>query len=58
MHFSDMYDVFCQGTAGNHNIVKVYDDEFAFHSFQDAIHYAHEVVGCICQAKRQVSPLA
>jgi len=32
-HFPDMYDMFCQGTAGNHNIVKVYDDEFAFHWF-------------------------
>jgi len=30
-HFSDMYDVFRQGTAVNHDMVKVYDDEFAFH---------------------------
>ena len=32
-HFSDMYDVFRPGTAVNHNIIKVYDDEFAFHWF-------------------------
>ena len=30
-HLSDMYHVFFQGTALNHSIVKVSDDEFAFH---------------------------
>jgi hypothetical protein len=56
-HFSDMYDVFRQGTAVNHNIVKVYDNEFAFHWFQDAVHHAHKLAGCVRQAKRQDSLL-
>jgi hypothetical protein len=27
------------------------------HWFQDAVHYSHELAGCICQAKWQDSPL-
>jgi hypothetical protein len=46
-----MYDLLSQGTAVNHNIVKVSDNEFPFHWLQDAIHHEHELVGCICQAK-------
>jgi len=56
-HFSDMYEVLLRGMAVNDNIVKVYDDEFAFHWFQDAVHHAHELAGCVRQAKWQDSPL-
>jgi hypothetical protein len=52
-----MYDMLRQGTAVNHNIVKVYDDEFPFHWLQDAVHQSHELAGCIRQAKGQDSPL-
>jgi len=56
-HFSDMYNVFRQGTAVNHNIVKQYNDEIVFHPCQDAAHHAHDLAGCVRQAKRQDSPL-
>jgi len=56
-HFSDTYDMFCQGTAVNHNIMKVYDDEFAFHWYQGAIQHVYELAQCICQAKLQELPL-
>jgi hypothetical protein len=36
-HFFDMYDVFCQRMAVNHNIVKVYNDEFGFHCLRPDI---------------------
>jgi len=52
-----MYDMFRQSTAENHNIVKVYDDELAFHLLYDAIHHAPELAGCVHLAKRQDSPL-
>jgi len=55
--FSDIYDTFRQSTAVNHTIVKVYDDEFAFHSYHDAIQHAHELAWCVCQANLQKSPL-
>ena len=49
--------MFYQGNAANHNVVKVSDDEFAFHWLQDAIHHAHELAGCTSQATRLDSPL-
>jgi len=49
--------MFRQSTAVNHNIIKVYDNEFSFHWFQDAVHHAHELAGCVRQAKWQESPL-
>jgi len=52
-----MYDVFRQSTAVNHNIGKVYDDEFVFHWLQDAVHHTDELAGCVRLAKRQDSPL-
>ena len=51
MHFSCMKDVFRQGATVNHNIVKVYNDEFAFHWLQDGVHSTHELARCVCQAK-------
>jgi len=53
----DMRNMLCQGMAVNHNIVKVYDEEFSFHWLQDAVPHAHERAGCVHQAKRQDSPL-
>jgi hypothetical protein len=52
-----MYDMFCQRTAVNHNIIEVQDDQFVFHSLQNAVHHPHKLAGCIRQAKRQDSPL-
>jgi hypothetical protein len=52
-----MYDMLRQGTGVNFTIVKVYEDEFLFHWLQDAIHHAHELAGCVCQAIWQDSPL-
>jgi len=42
-HLLDKYDICCKGMAVNCNIVKVYDDEFAFHWLLDAVHHAHEL---------------
>jgi hypothetical protein len=55
--FSDIYDTFCQVKSVNHNIIKVYDDEFPFHSYHDVIQHAHELGRCIFQATLQKSPL-
>jgi hypothetical protein len=56
-HFSNMYDMFWQGTTVNDNIIKVYDNEFEFHWLQDTFHHTHELAGCVRQAKPQNSPL-
>jgi len=56
-HFADMHDMFRQGTAVNHNIIQVHDDESVFHWLQDAVRHAHELAGFLCQAKWQDSPL-
>jgi hypothetical protein len=56
-HFSDIYDVFCQGTTMNHNIVKVYYNELVFHWLPDAIHHMHKLTGCFRPAKWEYSPI-
>ena len=56
-HISDMHDVFCHCPAVNHHIVLVCDDEYVLHWLYDAVHHAHQLAGCVCQAKRQDLPL-
>ena len=56
-HFTDMYDMFPQGTAENNHIVEVHDNEIAFYWLQDAVHHAHEQAGCVHQATWQDSSL-
>jgi hypothetical protein len=52
-YFTDRKSMFCEGTAMNHNIVKVHDIEFVFHSIQHAFPRAHELAACIRQATPQ-----
>lgn len=48
-----MYDVFHADKAVNYSILKVYNGEFVFHGFQEAIHHAYEPAMCVRQASRQ-----
>jgi hypothetical protein len=47
-HLLDVYDVLCQGLAMYHNIVKVYNNEFAFRWLQDYVGHAHILTRCVC----------
>ena len=49
--------MFHQRTAVYNSIVKAHDNEFAFLGLHNAAHRAHELAGCIRQAKWQGSPL-
>lgn len=53
----NMYHMFHQGMAVNHNIVEVHGEDFAVHLLQDPVYHAPELAGCIRQATRQNLPL-